>query len=178
MACNIATQRKRLAFEKLDDEAAPCRAARGFANIGSMPKYYWAMPDTLQVAPQWIFLNNGVVMQAGSVVGSSFQFTYAQLTPPASVLQSFNGFNDVQFRPSDAQPYTVFLAVNIGGTAFTPGPVAFSEISGRIDFAPDPRDSFYVAAFQTPGSPPTPGTFVGGITFTPLKQCHDCVTGP
>ena len=178
MACDLATQRKRLGWEKLDDEAAPTFAGRGFSNTGSMPKYYWCQPLTLQVAPQWIFLNFGVLLNFVRIFADSVEYGYGQLLPPSSVLMKLTGFNSVITPVGAGAPFTVTFTTRIGGTAFTPGPEGFAEQNVSRIAIPNPTDAFGLQTWTNavPGLPAP--TFVGPLIITPLKQCHNCVTGP
>lgn len=178
MSCDVATQGKRLGWEKLVDEAAPCRAARGFRNTGSFPKYFWVIPDTVQPTPWFNFLNGGVVIAYNNTFPNGSVFDFGGLLPIRSVVLSFIGFNEHEFVGDPPLPWTVNAGIRIGGVNPADPLDAHGETSALISLTPEPRSTWVFGNWvnQVPGG--APPTFVGNLSVHPLKQCHDCTTGP
>lgn len=178
MACDLATQGKRLAWEKLTDEEAPCRAAWGFRNIGSFPKHFWVFPDSVQPTPWFNFLNGGEVISYNSLFPNGSVFDFGGLAPIRLTRISFIGFNQHQFVGDPPLPYTVNAGLLITGVNPADPLDVHTETAALISLTPDPRTTWVFGNWvnQTPGG--GPATMVGDIAVSPLKQCHNCTPGP
>lgn len=177
MACDLATQGKRLAWEKLTTEESPCRAAWGFRNNGSFPKHFWVFPDEVQPTPWYNFLNGGEVISYNSLFPDSGVFDFGGLAPIRLTRCVFNGSNELITPPPPAVPLTVFASLLVTGVNPADPLDIHTETAELISLTPDPRTTWVFGNWvnQVPGGLPT---MVGSLAVSPLKQCHNCTPGP
>jgi hypothetical protein len=177
--CDLSKNRRKLHWQRLQDENAPCEAQTGFLLDGAMAREYWVEFQYEQTHPEWTWLNGGFILSNGPVVPPFFgtgRFSYVLPSELAGADLYLTGGNYL-FGPPEA-PITVGMQLYLYNLNVVSGPIISAVASFNQLLAPSNLAELVFAGFVNvipgPGGEPM---VIGGATVTPLIACHDCTSG-
>ncbi|GAG73190.1 unnamed protein product [marine sediment metagenome] len=178
MPCDLETQRRRIKWEYLNSQNAPCLSEWGFSLSGSQAKEYWCEFDVAQSDPLWTWMDGGHLLSRINppILDATGELEFRTGIGGGEIATlKLEGFNEIQEGEFAGFTVAATFLFNFVPPA-TPGNVLFEDT--RVVLAPQNNLQWpfpnLVQTFPNPDVQPFPRP-TGILRVTPLKACHTCI---